>query len=378
MKLIHLSDLHLGKTVCGFPMLEDQAYILREILGVIEAEQPQAVLLAGDLYDRPVPSAEAVRLLDDFLFRLTQLGVKLFAVSGNHDSADRVAFASRLLCRSGVYLSPAYDGAAQPTLLRDEYGPVAVHLLPFVKPAQVRRCYPEAEIGSFTDALRVAVENMDVDPDVRNVLVAHQFVTGAERSDSEELSVGGLDNVDAEVFAPFDYVALGHLHGPQSVGRETLRYCGSPLKYSFSEAAQRKSVTVVELGAKGEAPSVRTVALRPLHDLRALRGSYAELMRRDSYAGTATDDYLQITLTDEEDVPDAMRRLQTVYPNLMKLDYDNLRTRSAAQLTGASDAEHLRPEELFEELYEKQNGQPMGPEQRAFARELLERLEESR
>ena len=375
MKFIHLSDLHLGKRISNFSMREDQAYILREILGVVEAEKPQAVLLAGDVYDQSVPSAEAMQLLDDFLFRLSELGAQIFVISGNHDSAERVAFAARLLERSGVHLSPAYDGVVRPTLLQDEFGPVAVYLLPFVKPAQLRRCFPEETIESYTDALRAAVAHMEIDPGVRSVLVAHQFVTGAQRSESEEISIGGLDNVDAEVFAPFDYVALGHLHSPQHVGRETLRYCGTPLKYSFSETA-RKSVTVVELGKKGAPVAVRTVPLTPLHDMRCLRGCYAELMRRDSYAGTATDDYLSVTLTDEEDVPDAMRKLQTVYPNLMKLAYDNTRTRTERALGAARDPELRSEGELFEELYEKQNGKPMSEKQRAYALALLEEIRE--
>ena len=374
MKLIHLSDLHLGKRVNEFSMLEDQQYILTEILHIMDEEQPDGVLIAGDVYDKTVPSAEAVALLDDFLVRLAKRDLQIFLISGNHDSPERMAFGGRLMEGSGVHLAPVYDGRVSPITLTDAYGTVNFYLLPFVKPAHVRRCFPEREITTYTDALAAAIEAMGVEQTGRNVLVTHQFVTGAARCDSEELSVGGTDNVDVSVFDPFDYVALGHIHGPQQVGRETVRYCGTPLKYSFSEAGHQKSVTVVELGPKGTV-SGRTVPLNPLRDLAELRGTYEELTFRGFYEGTSYQkDYVHITLTDEEDVPDAMRKLQIIYPNLMKLDYDNRRTRAGACLDGAEDAEQKSPLELLEEFYEKQNGQPMGEEQQAFARAWMERI----
>ncbi len=373
MKLIHLSDLHLGKRVNEFSMLEDQQYILTEILQIIDREKPDGVMIAGDVYDKSVPSAEAVALLDDFLVRLAKRDLQVFLISGNHDSPERMAFGGRLMAQSGVHLAPVYDGKVSPSTLTDEYGPVNLYLLPFLKPAHVRRCFPEREILTYTDALAAAIEAMGVDPAQRNVLVTHQFVTGAARCDSEEISVGGTDNVDVSVFEPFDYVALGHIHGPQQVGRETVRYCGTPLKYSFSEAKHQKSVTVVELGEKG-AVSVRTVPLTPMRDLAELRGTYEELTFRGFYDGTSYPrDYVHITLTDEEDIPDAVSKLRIIYPNLMKLDYDNKRTRAGIILEGAEDQQRS-PLELLEEFYEKQNGQPMGEEQRAFAKSLMERI----
>lgn len=373
MKLIHLSDLHLGKRVNEFSMLEDQQYILTEILQIIDREKPNGVMIAGDVYDKSVPSAEAVALLDDFLVRLAKRDLQVFLISGNHDSPERMAFGGRLMAQSGVHLAPVYDGKVSPITLTDEYGPVNLYLLPFLKPAHVRRCFPEREILTYTDALAAAIEAMGVDPAQRNVLVTHQFVTGAARCDSEEISVGGTDNVDVSVFEPFDYVALGHIHGPQQVGRETVRYCGTPLKYSFSEAKHQKSVTVVELGEKG-AVSVRTVPLTPMRDLAELRGTYEELTFRGFYDGTSYPrDYVHITLTDEEDIPDAVSKLRIIYPNLMKLDYDNKRTRAGIVLEGAEDQQRS-PLELLEEFYEKQNGQPMGEEQRAFAKSLMERI----
>lgn len=373
MKLFHLSDLHLGKRVNEFSMLEDQQYILTEILQIIDREKPDGVMIAGDVYDKSVPSAEAVALLDDFLVRLAKRDLQVFLISGNHDSPERMAFGGRLMAQSGVHLAPVYDGKVRPITLTDEYGPVNLYLLPFLKPAHVRRCFPEREILTYTDALAAAIEAMGVDTAQRNVLVTHQFVTGAARCDSEEISVGGTDNVDVSVFEPFDYVALGHIHGPQQVGRETVRYCGTPLKYSFSEAKHQKSVTVVELGEKG-AVSVRTVPLTPMRDLAELRGTYEELTFRGFYQGTSYPrDYVHITLTDEEDIPDAVSKLRIIYPNLMKLDYDNKRTRAGIVLERAEDQQRS-PLELLEEFYEKQNGQPMGEEQRAFAKNLMERI----
>lgn len=373
MKLIHLSDLHLGKRVNEFSMLEDQAYILRKILTVIDEEAPDGVIIAGDVYDKSVPPAEAVGLFDDFLYWLSERGLQVFVISGNHDSPERVAFGSRLMDRSGVHLSPVYSGTVDPVTLEDEYGPVDVYLLPFLKPAHVRRFYPDAGIESYTDAIRAAVSEMRPDPARRSVLATHQFVTGAARSDSEEISVGGSDNVDASVFDGFDYVALGHIHGPQNIGSPRVRYCGTPLKYSFSEAGHEKSVTVAELGPKGTL-EVRTVPLIPLRDLRELRGTYMELTARENYAGTNTEDYVHITLTDEEDIPDAVGKLRVIYPNLMKLDYDNLRTRSGTALADAAEAERKSPLELFASFYEMQNGRPMSEEQARYVKNLIEEI----
>ena len=375
MKLIHLSDLHLGKRVNEFSMLEDQRHILLEILGIVEKEKPDGVIIAGDVYDKSVPSAEAVALLDEFLVRLSGLGPEVYMISGNHDSAERIAFGGRLMTGSGIHLSPVFDGKITPVTARDAEGEVRIWLLPFVKPVDVRRAYPEEEIADYTGALRAVIRRMEIDPAVRNVLVAHQFVTGAARSDSEDVSVGGMDNVDSSVFDGFDYVALGHIHGPQHVGRETVRYCGTPLKYSFSEKDHVKSVTVVTLGKKGET-EIRTVPLRPRLDMREIRGTYNELTLRANWEGTEVTDYLHVVLTDEEDVPDALARLRTIYPNIMKLDYDNRRTRASADVAAAEEMEKKSGIELFDEFYAAQNGQPMGEEQRAFAAELLERLKE--
>ena len=376
MKFLHLADLHLGKRVNGFSMLEDQAHILRQILAILDDEQPDGVLIAGDVYDKSVPSVEAVGLLDSFLTELRARGVPVLLISGNHDSPERLAFGGRVMDSCGIHISPVYDGALAPVTLHDAFGPVHVWLLPFVKPAHVRRWFPDADIESYTDAVAEAVAHMDIDAAARNVLVTHQFVTGGTRSGSEELSVGGTDNVDSGVFAPFDYVALGHLHGAQHIGRETIRYAGSPLKYSFSEARQHKSVTVVTLGEKGDV-QVRTVALTPLRELREIRGSYDELTARSFYEHTTyRSDYLHLILTDEQDVFDAMSRLRTIYPYLMTLDYDNARTRAAGGMSVPAETERRTPLELFEALYTRQNHQPMSEVQRAYIAQLMEQIME--
>ena len=297
MKLFHLADLHLGKRVNGFSMVEDQRHILAQILDMARQERPQAVLIAGDVYDKSVPSAEAVELLDWFLVELTKLGLQVLLIAGNHDSAERLAFGGRLMEGKGIHLSPVYDGNISPITLTDDHGEVHFWLLPFLKPAHVKRFYPDEGIESYTDACRVAVEKMGIDPAQRNVILVHQFVTGSSTCDSEEISVGGTDNVNADVFADFDYVALGHIHGPQNIGSERIRYCGTPLKYSFSEAKHQKSITVVELGEKGSF-ELRTIPLTPLHDMREIRGSYDEVTAKSFYENTAVEDFLHITLTE--------------------------------------------------------------------------------
>ena len=373
MKLIHLSDLHIGKRVNEVPMLEDQAHILNQILGIIDEEQAGAVLIAGDVYDKTVPSGEAVTLFDDFLCRLAERKLPVLIISGNHDSPERLAFGNRLLETNGIHISPVYHGDIQPVTLEDEQGKVDFWLLPFVKPAHVKRFFPEETVESYTDACRVAVEKMALDPSRRNVLLTHQFVTGASVCESEELSVGGSDNVDASVFEAFDYVALGHIHGPQNIGSNRIRYCGTPLKYSFSEAGHQKSVTVVELRDEGSF-QMHTIPLVPRRDLREIRGSYEEVTAKRFYENTPVEDYLHITLTDEEDVPEAMARLRGIYPNLMKLSYDNTRTRSACLIDGAVDVQKKSPLQLFGELYTLQNGQNMSAVQEKYLSNLIESI----
>ena len=365
MKFLHISDLHIGKRVNEFSMLEDQRHVLKQILNIAEREQAEGVLIAGDIYDKSVPSAEAVQIFDWFLTELAGRGKKVFAVSGNHDSPERIAFGAQLMSGREVYLSPVYNGRTSKISLQDEYGELCVYLLPFLKPAAVRHALEKELEGelpeSYQDAVRLAVERMEIDDTKRNILVAHQFVTG------------GLDNVDAELFDRFDYAALGHIHSPQSVKRETVRYCGTPLKYSFSESEQEKSATLVELKEKGEVV-LSAVPLSPLHDMRKIRGTYEEVMSRRFYQGTDTEDYVQITLTDEEDIPDGLQKLRTVYPNLMRLVYDNSRTRQEQSVEAAEEIEQKSELELFGEFYELQNNRPMSGEQAEIVKRMIEEL----
>ena len=379
MKLIHLSDLHIGKRVNEISMIEDQEYILTQIIRIIDEENADAILIAGDVYDKSIPSAEAVTLFDDFLFRLAKRKIPVLIISGNHDSPERLAFGNRLMEESGIHISPVYDGTVTSVTLSDAHGDVVFYLLPFLKPAHVKRFFPEEPIESYTDACRTAVEKMAIDTGKRNILLTHQFVTGADTCESEELHVGGSDNVDASVFRNFDYVALGHIHGPQNIGSNRIRYCGTPLKYSFSEENHHKSVTVVNLGAKGDLQlQLQLRPLTPKHDLRSIRGSFEILTSKAFYQNSTTDDYLQIILTDEEDIPEAVGRLRVIYPNMMKLTYDNTRTRGNQIIDSAEDVGRKSPLSLFEELYELQNNQPMSEMQRNFSQELIESIQEGR
>lgn len=384
MKLMHLSDLHLGKRLNEFSLLEDQSFILQQLVELVRSEQPDCVLLAGDIYDKPVPPAEAVTLFDDFLNKLAQL-TTVCVTSGNHDSAERLAFGAQLMREGGVHFCGLYTGEPQCVTLQDAYGSVHIYLLPFLKPAHVRHCLPPTEVEQVTtyhEALRCAVERLHINAAERNVLVAHQFVTGAQTAGSEAVNVGGVDNIGAEVFAAFDYTALGHIHRAQNVGSERVRYSGTPLKYSFAEWQQEKSVTLVELGEKGRV-SVTALPLAPLRDLRKLRGSYEELMSRDFYDELPKDsdgllrDFYHLTLTDEEDVPDAVQKLRSVYKNLLQLEYDNKRTRTDNAIEGAERVVEKSPLELMEEFYQLQNNQALSEKQRAYLQGLLEK-EESR
>ena len=373
MKFMHISDLHIGKRVNDFSMLEDQAYIFDQIQSIIMQEKVEGVLIAGDIYDKVVPSAEAVQLFDDFLTELAAKKLPVFLIYGNHDSPERLAFGADLLRHSNVHVSPVYNGKIEPIIVEDAYGELAVYLLPFLKPAHVKHAFPEVEISSYEEAVSYAMSQISVDTDRRNLMVAHQFVTGAAVCDSEELSIGGQDNISASLFADFDYVALGHIHGPQHIEQETVRYCGTPLKYSFSEVNHKKSVTIVELKEKGTV-ELTTVPLIPKRDMRKIKGTYLEVTSKSFYENSNTEDYLHITLTDEEDVPDAMGKLRSIYPNLMKLEYDNKRTRENQSIDQCGEMEEKSPLDLFQEFYTLQNNQEMTEEQNEFIKNLMEKI----
>ena len=374
MKIIHLADLHIGKRVNEFSMIDDQKYILNQILEIIDKEKPDAVIIAGDVYDKQVPSIEAVELLDSFISDISKRQTTTFIISGNHDSAERLAFGSSLMAMGKIYISPVYNGKISKYTLKNDFGSANFYLLPFVKPNHVKRFFPDEKIESYTDAIKVVVDNLKLDTSEINILIAHQFVTGASRTESEEISVGGLDNVDASVFEDFDYVALGHIHRPQKIGTERIRYCGTPLKYSFSEVNDTKSVSIIEINSK-EDFNLRTIPLIPKRDMRKIRGTYEELITKTSYENTNTDDYIHVTLTDEFNVVDAIQKLRVIYKNIMKLEYDNMRTRESRKINlDDMVIENKNPLEIFSEFYKLQNNQEMDDEQKEIIKKIMEEV----
>lgn len=378
MKIIHLADLHIGKRVNEFSMIDDQKYILNQILEIIDKEKPDAVIIAGDVYDKQVPSIEAVELLDSFISDISKRKTTTFIISGNHDSAERLAFGSSLMAMGKIYISPVYNGKISKYTLKNDFGSANFYLLPFVKPNHVKRFFPDEKIESYTDAIRVVVDNLKLDTSEINILIAHQFVTGASRTESEEISVGGLDNVDASVFEDFDYVALGHIHRPQKIGTERIRYCGTPLKYSFSEVNDTKSVSIIEINSK-EDFNLRTIPLVPKRDMRKIRGTYEELITKTSYENTNTDDYIHVTLTDEFNVVDAIQKLRVIYKNIMKLEYDNMRTRESRKINlDDMVIENKNPLEIFSEFYKLQNNKEMDDEQKEIIKKIMEEVWEEK
>lgn len=367
MKLMHLSDLHLGKTLCGYSLLEDQRYILDRIIEIMQTHKPDVVVIAGDVFDRSAPSAETVSLMDDFLTRLAASGTPILMIAGNHDSPERIAYGGRIMERSGIYMSPVYDGTVKSVRLSDAHGEVCFWLLPFLHPAQVRQYYPETKPDA-NDALRTVIASMQPDPAVRHVLIAHQFVVGAAVCDSEEMYCGTAEQVSAELFAPFMYTALGHLHNAQSFGDGRVRYCGTPLKYSASEADSSKSVTMAELGAPGSAPVITTVPLVPLRDMKRLRGSFAELMQGGD------DSYVHILLTDDTDVPDAMGKLRMRYPYILGLEYVKRNACDPDALEELQREPEKDPEELFAAFFEQVLSVKMSTQQTQIIHDLVETL----
>ena len=377
MKILHLSDLHFGKRLNNFSLLEDQYHVNRQIFKLAKDTHIEAVIIAGDVFDRQIPSAGAVQLFDDFLNFWAELNLPVFIISGNHDSAERLSFGAHIFSQNNIYISPVYNGQIEPISLNDAYGKINFYLLPFIKPATVRPFFPDEKINSYTEAVQTVLNNLPLNKDERNILIAHQFVTGAVLSDSEEIVVGGLDNVDAHVFDAFDYVALGHIHTPQTILRDSIRYCGTLLKYSFSETNQQKCATVIDIKAKGQM-DITAYPVKPLHDMRKIKGTYAELTDRQNYIGTDTDDYILATLTDEEDVPDAIGRLRSIYPNIMQLDYDNIRTRTRNNIETVDINTAKAPLELFGEFYKLQNNQPLNETQSQIMQDLISAIWEGK
>ena len=340
MKFGHIGDLHIGKRVHDFSMLEDQRYILDQMMKIFEEQKVDGVLIAGDVYDKTVPSAEAVQLFDEFITGLAKAEIPVYMISGNHDSAERLSFGAKLFESSDIYISQVYDGEMKRIVLKDQYGPISVYLLPFLKPAAVRHALQRDDINTYEEGVMAALQECEIDRTQRNVLVAHQFVTGADRSDSEETWVGGLDNVSAEVFKDFDYVALGHIHRAQRIGKRQCYYSGTPLKYSVSEASHEKSFQIVELGEKGQEPLVRKKQLKPLRELCVLRGTLQEVLEQREHA----KDFVSITLTDEEEPYMPKEQLELVFDHILEIRIDNERTRRILDLY----EEEEETESLFE------------------------------
>lgn len=374
MKILHLGDLHIGKSVNDFNMIEDQKYMLEQILGIIEKQKIDALLLAGDIYDKAVPSEEAVNVLDYFLSRLSLLDVETFLISGNHDSDDRLNFGSSLFEANKIHIAAKYDGHIYKKELQDEFGKVNVFLLPFVKASQVKHFYPDETIESYDDAVRVALAHAEIDPAERNILVAHQFVAGKsgdpELGGSESaavLNVGTIEKIGVDCFDDFDYVALGHIHSPQEIGRENVRYSGSILKYSLSEVNHHKSAPIVTLGKKGEI-SVALTELTPLRDMRHLKGKMEQLL--DKKYITSQDDYIYVTLTDEEPVHDVMAIFQQYYRNTMKIIYDNAHTREMEQVDITQVTKEKTYPELISDFYHMMYGCDISEEEMDIMKEI--------
>ena len=381
MKFIHLSDLHIGKSVNGYSMIAEQKHAFHQIIECIKAERPAAVVIAGDVYDRAIPGVEAVRLFDDFLTELAHADTIVLLISGNHDSPERLSYASRLLSEKRLHLHGSFDGTLHKVAASDEYGEVNFWLLPFIKPSLLRGIIEECETESYNDAISLVLAASDIDYNLRNVLVSHQFYTKAGvtpvRAESELHPVGGLDAVTAELIERFDYVALGHLHGAQNVGSEYIRYCGSPIKYSFSEWRQKKSITLVELKEKGNL-LLSTIPLAPIHDMREIKGELNKLISDEIINLAGKEDYLRVILTDEEEIIDPMGKLRSAYPNVMSLAFENSRTSvDISKITADGDAiETISPFELFSEFFLEMQGSLMSAEQADIVRELLERADE--
>ncbi|MDR2480598.1 MAG: exonuclease SbcCD subunit D [Treponema sp.] len=377
MKLLHLSDLHTGKSVNGFSMLEEQKRVFNQIAGFIQTERPNAVIIAGDVYDRAVPGVEAVRMFDDFLTDLAGQDVTVMIIAGNHDSPERLSYASRLLRERRLHIYGAFDGTLRRVTLNDEYGEIHFWLLPFIRPAAARDFFPDREIDTCAQAVAAVIDSAEIDWDVRNVLVSHQFYTmrgvTPQRSESEIDPVGGLDAVDASVISRFDYAALGHLHGAQQAGGTHIRYAGSPLKYSFSECRHKKSAALVELREKGSL-TVSALPFIPVHDMREIKGSLDTLLGDEFISRGNCGDYLKVILTDEEEIIDPMGKIRSVYPNVMVLSFENSRAslELSANDSGSGTGEGLSPYDLFSNFFLERTGMVMNSGQEKIVRELLE------
>jgi exonuclease SbcD len=376
MKLAHLADLHIGKTVNGYSMLEDQTFILNEILKILDQEKVDGVLIAGDVFDRAVPSAEAIHVFEDFLNSLGERKVEIFMIAGNHDSGERLSFGSHFQEQSHLHNAGIYEGHLDPVVLQDAYGEIDFWLLPYVRPMNVNAYIEKEEdkISGYTAAVQYILDHAEMDETKRNVILAHQFVTGSkvDQDGSEELTLGGTDEVSAELFERFDYAALGHIHRPQKLLKDTIRYAGTPIPYSFGEAKFEKSMPIVELKEKGNT-EVELIPLHPLHGMRTIRGSFDEI-RANASEDSDSEDYMHIILTDETEIPDAAVLLRNLYPNLMNLEYE--RTMAAFEDASLPETQkiHNDPKAIFEDFFAERTGHEMSEEEKGYIASLVEEI----
>lgn len=368
MKILHLSDLHLGKILQEQSLLEDQEYMLKKIEELIKEEKIDVVLIAGDVYDRSVPPTDAVNLLDDFLKTLIKdIKIKVFIIAGNHDSKERLGFGNKIFENDGLYIVSKYDGDLNKVELEDEFGKLNIYMLPFVKPVEVKKYFDE-EISSYDDAVHKIIEKEKINKEERNIIMVHQFVTAGdtnpERTESEQLSLGGIDNVDVSNFDEFDYVAIGHVHRAQRIGRDTARYAGTILKYSFSEVNHNKTVTIVDFKEKDNL-NYEFKELKPLRDMREIKGPIEELIKPENYEGTNLNDYIRAIITNEEPVYDAIGQIRRIYPNTLKLEIRNNKLSTNLEVMENS-LENIRNKseiELFNDFYKMQNNTDLNEEQ---------------
>lgn len=378
MRILHLADLHLGKILQEQSLIEDQKYMLNEIIDIIEKEKIEVVLISGDIYDRSIPPVEAVNLLDGFLKKLAKdLKVKIFIIAGNHDSKERLNFGSKIFEDDGIYIETKYSGNLRKVDLSDEFGKINIYMLPFIKPVEVKQFFNEDLENNYNTAINKIIEKEQIDTKERNIILVHQFVTAGtnepERTESEVLTLGGIENVDVSNFNNFDYVAIGHVHRGQRIGRDTARYAGTMLKYSFSEAKDNKSVPIVEIKEKGNI-NVKLIPLKPLRDMREIKGPLEKLLSKEIYAQCNTDDYIRAIITNEEPVYDAIGKIRRVYPNTLKLEIRNSKTINDEEIQNLNIEKLKRKSELelFEDFYKSQNTVELDEKQKSIMQKIIE------
>ena len=377
MKLMHLSDLHLGKLVLEQSMIDDQKYILNQIIDIVKKEKVDIVLIAGDVYDKSIPTIEAVNLFSNFLTKLYKLKVLVFVISGNHDSKDRLSFGNELFVDNGIYIEGIFNGNLRCETINDKDGKLNIYMLPFIKPVEIKRFYPDEIIDTYEDAIKCILKHSSINKSERNIIMVHQFVTSLGesviRSDSESISLGGIDNIDVNLFKDFDYVAMGHIHGPQKVGRETVRYSGSPLKYSFSEVNQKKSVCIIEFNSK-EDINISKIPLIPIKDMRVIKGPFDKLISKEIVNLENKNDYLDVILTDDDYIINAIGKLRKFYPNILKLEYENKISSNEVSDNIDIDKNNMSPIDLFSEFYKMQNGIELSVKKKKIIEEVIKEV----